>query len=51
MTPLLEPVKDRYDIAADILRGYERIEPMEDSCIAADSLVREFIGGSSYDNH
>ena len=51
VTPLLEPVKDRYDIAADILRGYERIEPMEDSCIAADSLVREFIGGSSYDNH
>ena len=51
VVPLLEPVKDKYEIAADILRGYEAIEPMDDGCIAADSLVREFIGGSSYDNH
>ena len=32
----------------DILRGYQRIEPMEESYIAANSLVREFIGGSTY---
>ena len=49
VVPLLEALpQGKYPIADDILRGYQRIEPMEESYIAANSLVREFIGGSTY---
>ena len=46
---LLEALpQGKYEIADDILRGFERIEIMEESNIAPSSLVREFIGGSIY---
>lgn len=49
VVPLLEALpQGKYDIADDILRGFERIEIMEESNIAPSSLVREFIGGSIY---
>ena len=49
VVPLLEALpQGKYDIADDILRGFERIEIMEESNIAPSSLVREFIGGGSY---
>ena len=36
---------------ADMLKGFSKIEAMDDGCVAPDSLAREFIGGSTYDNH
>mgnify|MGYP000204461596 CR=1 FL=1 len=49
VVPLLEALpQGKYEIADDILRGFERIEIMEESNIAPSSLVREFIGGSIY---
>ena len=49
VVPLLEALpQGKYEIAADILRGFARIESMEESNIAPSSLVREFIGGSSF---
>ena len=49
VVPLLEALpQGKYEIADDILRGFERIEIMEESNIAPSSLVREFIGGSSF---
>ena len=49
VTPLLEALpKGRYDTADDILRGLEKIEAMEQTHVAPDSLLREFIGGSAY---
>ena len=49
VVPLLEQVpKGQYEVVDDILNAYQRIEPMEDTYIAQNSLVREFIGGSGY---
>ena len=49
VVPLLEALpQGKYEIADDILRGFERIEIMEESNIAPSALVREFIGGSIY---
>lgn len=49
VVPLLEALpQGKYEIEDDILRGFERIEIMEESNIAPSSLVREFIGGSIY---
>ena len=41
----------KYEVVDQILRSFERIEAMDESCVAPDSLAREFIGGSTYDNH
>lgn len=54
VVPLLEaiPHADRPVIVEDMLRGFQKIEALEDSSIIApESLAREFIGGSTYDNH
>ena len=49
VVPLLEAIpRGQYQVVVDILAAYERIEPMEERCIAPNSLVREFIGGSGY---
>ena len=49
VVPLLEAIpRGQYQVVDDILAAYERIEPMEERCIAPNSLVREFIGGSGY---
>lgn len=48
VVPLLEAVQGKYDMVDDILKAFERIEAMDESYIAPNSLVREFIGGSTY---
>ena len=49
VVPLLENLPaGKYPVAGDILRGLEKIEPLDEKYIAADSLAREFIGGSAY---
>ena len=52
VVPLLEAIPaGKYAVVDDMLKGFEKIEAMDDSCVAPDSLAREFIGGSTYDNH
>ena len=52
VVPLLEAVPaGRYDVVDDMLRGFEKIEALDEKYVAPDSLAREFIGGSTYDNH
>ena len=49
VVPLLEAVpQGKYDMVDDILKAFERIEAMDESYIAPNSLAREFIGGSTY---
>ena len=33
-----------------MLAAFDRIEAMDEASVAPDSLAREFIGGSAYDN-
>ena len=49
--PLLEKVSDKYEVAQDILKAFDKIEPLDEKYVAPESLAREFIGGSTYDNH
>ena len=50
VVPLLEDLpREKFPAVEEILQGFERIEPMEEDCVARDSLAREFIGGSAYD--
>ena len=50
--PLLEQLPaGQYDVVDNILRAFEKIEPLEEHYVAPNSLAREFIGGSTYDNH
>ena len=52
VVPLLEALPaGKYPIVDDMLRGFEKIEPLDSKHVAPDSLAREFIGGSIYDNH
>ena len=52
VVPLLgELPVGKYPVVEDMLRGFERIEAMDASHVAPDSLAREFIGGSTYENH
>ena len=52
VVPLLEAVPaGKYSVVDDMLRGFEKIEPLDSKNVAPDSLAREFIGGSIYDNH
>ncbi len=52
VVPLLEKVPvGKYAVVDDMLAAFRLIEPMDESCVAPDSLAREFIGGSTYDNH
>lgn len=52
VVPLLEEIPaGKYQVVDDILRGFEKIEAMDQKYVAPDSLAREFIGGSTYDNH
>lgn len=52
VVPLLEAVPaGKYDVVDDMLRGFARIEAMDEKYVAPESLAREFIGGSTYDNH
>ena len=50
--PLLEAVgRGKYPVVDDMLAAFDRIEAMDEASVAPDSLAREFIGGSAYDNH
>ena len=51
VVPLLEEVKGKHPIVEDILRGFDKIEAMDEKYVAPESLAREFLGGSTYDNH
>ena len=52
VTPLLEELPaGKYPEADQMLEAFRRIEPMDEKYIAPESLAREFIGGSTYDNH
>ena len=52
VVPLLEALPaGKYPIVDDILRGFEKIEALDEKYVAPESLAREFIGGSTYDNH
>jgi len=52
VVPLLEEIPaGKYQVVDDMLRGFEKIEAMDEKYVAPDSLAREFIGGSTYDNH
>ena len=51
VVPLLEEVKGKYPQVEEILRGFDRIEAMDEKYVAPESLAREFLGGSTYDNH
>ena len=49
VVPLLEALpRGEFQEADEILAAYSRIESLEEKYIPADSLVREFIGGSAY---
>ena len=39
------------DVVEDMLKGFDKIEAMDEKYVAPESLAREFIGGSTYDNH
>ena len=52
VVPLLEELPTgKYPEADEMLAAFRRIEPMEAQNVAPESLAREFIGGSTYDNH
>ena len=52
VVPLLEDLPaGKYAVVDDMLRGFEKIEAMDEKYVAPDSLAREFLGGSTYDNH
>ena len=52
VVPLLEELPARYHKLVDsMLRGLDKIEALDEKYIGPDSLAREFIGGSSYNNH
>ena len=52
VVPLLEAIPaGKYAVVEDMLRGCEKIEAMDEKYVAPESLAREFLGGSTYDNH
>ncbi len=53
VVPLLEvlPAAKRTPEVEAILRGFNQVEALEERYIAPQSLAREFIGGSTYNNH
>lgn len=52
VVPLLEAIPaGRYAVVGEMLKSFEKIEPLDEKYVAPNSLAREFIGGSTYDNH
>ncbi|MDD3347579.1 uridine kinase [Oscillibacter sp.] len=52
VVPLLQAVPvGKYDVVGDMLKAFQQIEAMDAKYVAPESLAREFIGGSTYDNH
>ena len=49
VVPLLKDLpKSKHAVVSEVLHGFERIESMDEDCVAPNSLAREFIGGSAY---
>ena len=49
VVPMLEALpRGKYEVADEMLRAFDSIEPLEEKYVAPRSLVREFIGGSDY---
>ena len=47
--PLLEALpRGKYPVADQVLAAFEQFETLDESYVPADSLLREFIGGSTY---
>ena len=44
----LTPEMERYEEIGHLLAAYPKFETLSESCIAPDSLIREFIGGGIY---
>ena len=52
VVPLLEAIPaGKYDVVDDMLKGFGQIEALDEKYVAPNSLAREFLGGSTYDNH
>lgn len=52
--PLLQSVpegSDRHDELLELIRAFDWFEPIDPQLVHADSLLREFIGGGSYNRH
>ena len=49
VVPLLQDLpRSKHAVVSEVLHGFERIESMDEDCVAPNSLAREFIGGSAY---
>ncbi len=46
----LSPDMERYEEVGHLVGAYPKFEALDESCIAPDSLIREFIGGGIYDD-
>ena len=52
VVPLLEAMPaGKYEVVDDMLKAFDKIEAMDEKYVAPESLAREFIGGSTYNNH
>ena len=49
VVPLLKDLpKSKHAVVSEVLHGFERIESIDEDCVASNSLARELIGGSAY---
>ncbi|MBR2895539.1 MAG: nucleoside kinase [Oscillospiraceae bacterium] len=46
----MSPDMERYEEIGHLVRAYPQIETLDEKYVAADSLIREFIGGGIYDD-
>ena len=52
--PILQSVpkdNERHDELLDLIRGFDHFQAIDPALVAKDSLLREFIGGGSYQYH
>ena len=50
--PLLQALPaGKFPVVQEMLQGFAQIEALDAAYVAPNSLAREFIGGSAYDNH
>ena len=46
----LDPAMERYEEIGHLVEAYPKLETLDEKYVAADSLIREFIGGGIYDD-
>ena len=52
--PILHSIpreNERYDEVMDLIAAFEHFDPIDPALVAGDSLLREFIGGGTYQYH